>query len=344
MSIRSAVEARTLSALLALPEHVQRRLGGRPDVRDGEPLAADLQLMLRLQRLARKQGLVSKPPLEKSRRDMLENTRVVGGRQPIGSVRELEVAGLPARHYVPTSPAATSGPGPLLLFFHGGGFLNGDLESHDAPCRVLAEESGVPVLAVEYRCGPEAAFPSAFDDAVAAHRWVVDNADALDADSTRLGVAGDSAGGNIAAWTAIVAARAGTPLAWQLLVYPCTDPRRATTSLELFGEGYYLTRDFMDHVNDIYLPTDAERDDERVQLLRTELPRGLAAAYVVTAGFDPLRDEGETYAGRLADAGVAVELQRFPDQIHGFLNIVGVGSSSRAAVLEIAEHVRKALA
>lgn len=342
MSIRSAIEARTLNALLALPEGVQRRLGGRPDVRDGEPLAADLQLMLRLQRLARKQGLVSQPPLEQSRRDMLENTKVVGGRQPIGAVRDLEVAGLPARHYLPSSPAV-AGAGPLLLFFHGGGFLNGDIESHDAPCRVLAEESGVPVLAIEYRCGPEAAFPAAFDDAVAAHRWVVDNAEALDADPARLGVAGDSAGGNIAAATAIAAARAGTPLAWQLLVYPCTDPRRATKSLELFGEGYYLTRDFMDHVNDIYLPTAAERDDERVRLVAAELPQGLAAAYVVTAGFDPLRDEGETYAQRLADAGVVVEVQRFPDQIHGFLNIVGVGSSSRAAVLEIAQHVRKAL-
>jgi acetyl esterase len=343
VSIRSAVEARTLNALLALPEGVQRRLGGRPDVQDGEPLAADLQLMLRLQRLARKRGLVSQPPLEVSRRDMLENARVVGGRQPIGAVRDLEVAGLPARHYLPSDPVDPSGAGPLLLFFHGGGFLNGDLESHDAPCRVLAEESGVPVLAVEYRCGPETAFPGAFDDAEAAHRWVVDNADSLGADPARLGVAGDSAGGNIAAWTAIAAARAGTPLAWQLLLYPCTDPRRTTKSLQLFEEGYYLTRDFMDHVNDVYLPTATERDDERVQLLATELPQGLAAAYVVTAGFDPLRDEGETYAQRLADAGVAVEVQRFPDQIHGFLNIVGVGSSSRAAVLEIAQHVRKAL-
>lgn len=343
MSIRSAVEARTLATLLSLPERVQRTLGGRPVVLDGEPLAADLQLMLRLQRAARKQGLAGQQPLAEGRREMLENAKLAGGRQPIGAVRDLEVAGLPARHYLPSSPVVPSGPGPLLLFFHGGGFLYGDLDSHDAPCRVLAEQSGVPVLAVDYRIGPEGAFPAAFDDAVAAHRWVVDNPDAVGADPSRLGVAGDSAGGNIAAWVAIDAARAGTPLAWQLLVYPCADPYRATASSELFADGFYLSRAFMDHANATYLPTPAERDDERVNLLATEVPAGLAAAYVVTAGFDPLRDEGEAYARRLSDAGVPVELQRFPDQIHGFLNIVGVGRSSRAGVEEIAEHLRKAL-
>lgn len=343
MSLRTVAETRTLELLMGLPERVQRLLGGRPVVRDGEPLAADVQLMLRLQRLAREQGLSGQPPLEKGRRDMLNNARMAGGRQRIGAVRDLEVAGLPARHYVPSSPLVETGPGPLLLFFHGGGFVYGDLDSHDAPCRLLAEESGVPVIAVDYRVGPEGAFPAAFDDTVAAHRWVVDNAGSLGVDPERIGVAGDSAGGNLAAWTAIAAAREGTPLAWQLLIYPCTDPRRATKSLELFGEGFYLSRDFMEHVNDLYLPTAAERDDERVSLLVTEVPQGLAPAYVVTAGFDPLRDEGESYAHRLSDAGVPVELQRFPDQIHGFLNIVGVGRSSRAGVLEITEHVRKAL-
>ncbi len=172
---------------------------------------------------------------------------------------------------------------------------------------------------------------------------MVDHAAELGVDPPRIGVGGDSAGGNLAAWLAIRAARSDVPLAWQLLVYPCTDPRRDTESHRLFGEGFYLTRDFIERVNDIFLPTDEDRDDERVRLLAAELPAGLAPAYVVTAGFDPLRDEGEAYARRLADAGVPVELQRFDDQIHGFLNIVGVGRSSRAAVDVVADRLKDAL-
>lgn len=338
MSIRTAVEARALSTLMGLPAGAQRLVSGRPLVLDGQTLAPDLQVMLTLQRLARKADLAGAGVIE-GRAGMRANAALVGGRQPIGSIRDLAVADLPARLY---EPSRRSGSG-LLLFFHGGGFLYGDLTSHDAPCRLLAEESGVRVLAVEYRVGPEAAFPAAFDDAEAALRWVHENAAELDVDPQRIGVAGDSAGGNLAAYTAIAAARSGLPLAFQLLVYPCTDADRGTESLRLFGEGLYLTAESIATFNDTYLPRPEDRVDERVNLLDIDLPAGLAPAYVATAGFDPLRDEGEDYARRLVDAGAEVELKRFADQIHGFLNITGVGRSSRAAVREIAGRLRAAL-
>jgi acetyl esterase len=326
---------------MRLPEPVQRVLAGPPLDIDGQRLDTDVQLMLRMQRVARVKGS-EELPIPQGRAQMVRTAGLVRGHQPVGAVRELEVAGLPARHYLPSERPKV--PGPVLLFFHGGGFLYGDLDSHDGPCRVLAEQAGVPVLSVAYRLGPESAFPTAFDDAEAAHRWVVDHAAELGVDPQRIAVGGDSAGGNIAAWVAIAAARGGVPLAWQLLVYPCTYPDRDTESLRLFGEGLYLTREFIEMANSVFLPTELERKDERVALLDAELPAGLAPAYVCTAGFDPLRDEGEQYAARLEGGGHAVELERFPGQIHGFLNVVGVGRTSRAAVDRIAERLKDALA
>lgn len=342
MNVRTTVETLALRSLMGLPEPVQRVLGGRGAVLDGQTLAPDLRLMLRLQQIARR-GDLGAEEIAAGRAAMRANAAIVGGDQPIGAVRELTVAGLPARHYLPHGARSASRPEPVLVFFHGGGFLYGDLDSHDAPCRLLAEESGVPVLAVEYGVGPESPFPGGFDDAVAAVRWVLEHADELGVDPARVGVAGDSAGGNIAAWTAIAAAREGLPLAFQLLIYPCTDPDRQTESLRLFGQGHYLTAEAIAMFNEIYLPTDQARADERVNLLDIVLPDGLAPAHVVTAGFDPLRDEGESYAARLSEAGVEVDVRRYDDQIHGFLNIVGAGRSSRAAVIEIAARLRAAL-
>jgi acetyl esterase len=337
VSIVERVESLALHGAMALPARVQRVLAGRPVVVDGEALAVDTQLMLRMQRLVREPGAETLP-IPEGRRAVLRHARLAAGDQPIGSVREMTVAGMHARLYAPSLDR-----GGLLVFFHGGGFMYGDLDSHDAPCRFLAERSGVRVLAVDYRLGPEQAFPAAYDDAVAAYRWIVEHAADLGVDRDRLAVGGDSAGGNLAAVVAIEAARSGLPLAFQLLVYPATDAVRDTASATLFADGYYLTRAFMDLANTSYIG-DHDLRDARISPAYADLPTGLAPAYVATAGFDPLRDEGEAYARRLGAAGVPVELRRFADQIHGFFNVVGMGRTARAANAEIAAALRAGLA
>lgn len=343
MDVRERAEAETLRLLMSLPEGLQRRLAGRPVVIDGQALAAETQLMLRLQRLARIPGAETLP-IPDGRIAILHQAAMTGGAQPVGAVRDLPAGRLPARLYTPSDAV---GPLPLLVFFHGGGFMYGDLDSHDAPCRFLAERAGVRVLAIDYRLGPEDPFPAAYDDALTAYQWVVDHAESLGADPARLGVGGDSAGGNLAAVVAIEAARQGWPLAFQLLVYPATDCARQTRSFELFAEGFYLTARFMELANESYLPPGLDLRDPRVSPLHADLAGlndNLAPAYVVTAGFDPLRDEGEAYARKLVEAGVEVELKRFPDQIHGFFNIVGVGRRSRAAMAEVAVRLAAGLA
>ena len=321
MTLVGSVEKLGLHQAMRLPERVQRILAGRPIVVDGQTLAVDVQFQLRLKSLVRRRDAETRPIAE-GRRIIRHDSRLVGGDQPIGRVRDLVAGGRPARLYTPTGAPSS---GPLLVFFHGGGFMHGDLETHDPACRFLAEQAGVRVLAIDYRLGPEHRFPAAYDDAVAAYAWAVEHAAELGADPERIGVGGDSAGGTLSAGVAIEAARRGWPCRVQLLIYPATDGRRQTRSADLFATGFYLTRAYMDLANQSYMTSEADLDDPRFSPARAEIPDGLAPALVFTAGFDPLRDEGEAYAQKLTDAGVAVETTRFPDQIHGFLNIVGTG-------------------
>ncbi|MEQ4523928.1 alpha/beta hydrolase [Nocardioides kribbensis] len=345
-ALAHAAQKAALGAAMSLPPSVQRRLAGSPVVLDGQTLAVDTQLMLKLQKLS------GDPPIETmafpdGRVQARVQTAMAGGKQPIGAVRDLEVAGLPARLYTPrarVSVAVRQPPAPLLVFFHGGGFFFGDLDTHDATCRILAERGEALVLAVDYRLAPEHRFPAAYDDAVAAYRWAVEHVEELGVDRDRIAVGGDSAGGNLAAGVALEAARSGLPCAFQLLVYPATDATRATESLRLFGAGFYLSAEFMELANDSYMTEGLDPRDPRLSPAYADVPEGVAPAYVCTAGFDPLRDEGEAYARKLSDAGVTVELKRFEDQIHSFFNIVGVGRSSRAAVAEIADRLRAGLA
>jgi len=338
MHAKTRLERLGLVGAMSLPESVQRVLAGRPVRLDGNQLATDVQLMLRLQRLARLPG-AEELPIEEGREVLRVTTGHTAGDQPIGSVRSLRIADLPARLYVPEGAPPV---GPLLVFFHGGGFWCGDLDSHDAACRFQAGQAGVRVLSVDYRLAPEHAFPAAHDDAAAAYAWAVEHAAELGADPARIGVGGDSAGGNLAAGVAIEAARHGWPCAVQLLVYPSTQAHRATRSFELFGEGFYLTRGFTARGEETYA-SGVPADDPRLSPLHADLPAGLAPALVHTAAFDPLRDEGEAYADRLRAAGAEVALTRFDDQIHGFLNIVGVGRTSRAANLRVARALATAL-
>jgi acetyl esterase len=344
---RTAAETLALRIAMALPEPVQRALLRRPLVLDGQRLSTEIQMMLRLQKLARQPEL-GVLPLAQARSVVVTQGRMVAGHQPIGALRELVVDGaagpLPARLYIPSSRVGPD-PVPTLMFFHGGGMALGDLDSHDGACRRLAETSGVQVLSVDYGLAPEQPFPAPVQDCFAAYQWLTKNTDAVHADPARLAVGGDSAGGYLAATTAVLAAEAGLPLALQLLIYPVTDYVNRSRSRDLFdGGGLYLNREGMDRLTDWYLPDPADRTDPLASvLLRREFPSGMAPAHVVTAGFDPLRDEGEAYADLLADHGVPVTRKRYPSMVHGFFNIVGVGREARVHAAEIATATRDLL-
>jgi acetyl esterase len=335
-------------ALAGLPPQLQVRLSGRPPVKlDGDTLAPDIQLMLSLMERRKVPPLETLSPPEA--RTMRRRLAAIFGGTPIavGPVNDLELdtatsggpVALRARHYAPAEPG---GPHPLLVFFHGGGFLYGDLDTHDAVCRVLCRHGGVHVLAVDYRLAPEHRFPAAVEDARAALRWAQANAQELGADPARVGVGGDSAGGNLAAVATQLAAHdEGPGPAIQLLIYPATDSTTRRPSRELFGEGFLLTRAQMDWFEENYLGEEhAHTRDPRASPLLAEDLSGLAPALVVTAAFDPLRDEGEEYARALLAAGTPATLRRFPGMTHAFVSFAGVSRGCREALIEIAGAMR----
>jgi len=334
-------------ALAALPPAVQVRLSGKPPVRiDGDTLAAEMQLTLALLERRGEPAPETLGPVH-ARRERRRLAAIYAGRPAsVGAVRELEIEGEPplrARHYAPLDPG---GPQPLLVYYHGGGFTYGDLDTHDGVCRMLCRHAGVHVLAVDYRLAPEDPFPAAVEDARRALAWACRRAALLGADGERIAVGGDSAGGNLAAVVAQLAARDGGPAtAVQLLIYPATDFSRRRRSRELFGEGFLLTEAEMDWFERNYLGSDAARKlDPRASPLLAEDLSGLAPAIVVTAAFDPLRDEGEEYASALRAAGTPVALRRFPGFIHAFIGGCGVSRACREAVIEIAGATRAMLA
>ncbi|WP_445258403.1 alpha/beta hydrolase [Nocardioides aurantiacus] len=346
--LRFTLERLLLRLLMGLPPQVQRVLRGRPRRLDGLELAPELQLMLAAQRLGRIPDF-STLPLADARMAYRRLTRMIGGRPPLAAYRDLQVDGatgpVDARLYVPTSciGAASS---PTLLFLHGGGWMYGDLETHDPFCRVLAETAGIQVLAVDYRRTPEHRFPSASDDCKAAYRWLVEHAEEVGADVDRLGVGGDSAGGALSASTAIFAAEAGLPMRLQLLIYPGADWVEESESRRLFGpEGLVLTQAFLDGARENFFDPDAvdEHHPDASALRRTDFPERIAAAHVVTAGFDPLRDEGEAYAALLEKQGVEVDLTRYASMVHGFIHFTDVGRECPAYVREISERAGAAL-
>ena len=261
----------------------------------------------------------------------------------VAAVRELKAGNVPLRLYRPLGSAAARVL-PVLVYYHGGGWTIGDLDTHDTLCRELANGSGCAVLAVDYRLAPEHRFPAAVDDAVAALRWVHANAGELKLDAGRIAVGGDSAGGNLAAVVAILARDAGdVPLQFQLLIYPATDQRRGSASHQSNGQGYLLTRDSVAYYHDHYLPEAAMDLDWRASPLLHEFLRDLPPALVLTAGYDPLRDEGLEYAQRLTEAGNRAALVCFERQIHGFITMGRVIDEANVAVQLCAAQLRQAL-
>lgn len=247
---------------------------------------------------------------------------------------------IPVRIYTPQG----TGPFGVLVFFHGGGWVICSVESHDGVCRTLANTAGCVVVSVDYRLAPEHPFPAASEDCYAATRWVADNAASIRVDADRIAIGGDSAGGNLAAAVALMARERGGPtLRHQMLVYPVTDYTFDTPSYAENAEGYLLTRNDMRWFWGHYLTSDADGDDPLASVLRADL-RGLPPAHVVTAEFDPLRDEGEAYASRLRDAGVATTMTRFDGMIHGFFSMGAAMDAAGTAVDEAARELAAALA
>jgi acetyl esterase len=333
----------TVRALDALPPRLQVRLSGQLPIRlDGDTLAPEVQLGLAMRGRRHEPRPETLTPGEARRRRRQLMAIYAGKPTAVDSVADLEldtVVALRARHY---APPETGGPHPLLVYYHGGGFTYGDLDTHDGVCRILCRHAGAHVLAVDYRLAPEHRFPAAVEDAHASLRWAFANAAALSADPRRIGVGGDSAGGNLAAVVAQLAARdGGPPPVLQLLIYPATDFSQRHRSRELFSDGFLLTDSEMQWFETNYLGAgSADARDPRASPLLAEDLSGLAPALVVTAAFDPLRDEGEAYARALSDAGTPATLRRFPGFIHGFVSVAGVSRSSRDAVVEIAGATR----
>jgi acetyl esterase len=233
---------------------------------------------------------------------------------------------------------------PALVYFHGGGWVIGDLDTHDVLCRELANGSGCCVVSVDYRLGPEHRFPAAVDDCIAATTWTQRNAAALGIDATRLAVGGDSAGGNLAAVVAIAVRDAGeVALDYQLLIYPATDMRRGAASHKSNAQGFLLTADTLAYFHEHYLADQSRDTDWRASPLLHEDLGKLPPALVLTAGYDPLRDEGLAYAQRLSDAGNRATHICFERQIHGFITMGRVIDEANAAVAICAAELRRAL-
>jgi acetyl esterase/lipase len=348
LGLADRLEIAAARAIAALPRVAKRRIAGAPIRRDGLELDLDMQVLLKLEERDPRPPLSTRTPAE-ARDDLRHAVRVVAGAPiALASIRETTVAGaagpLPARLYVPyvEEPEAQA---PLVVYYHGGGWVAGDIETHDQPCRLLAKSSGARVLSVGYRLSPEHRFPAPVDDALAAFRDAVARSEELGADRTRIAVAGDSAGGHLATVTAQQAVRDDGPApAFQLLIYPVTDCVEVARSRLTFAEGFILTKPNMDWYEEQFFGADGNRRDPRASPLLADDLGGGPPALVVTAGFDPLRDEGEAYARRLREEGVRTLLRRHPGYVHGFMHALIGGAGPREAIAEMGGVLRAALA
>ncbi|MDI2124891.1 alpha/beta hydrolase [Yinghuangia seranimata] len=335
-----------LRGALALPRPLLRPMAG-PVIRSEDGTVEMPASARAVMRLIRKQMPTSLDQLGRLRADSERGGPILSGR--VGRtlrVTDLTVPGaegpVRARLYEPGGAAAE--PGPLLVFFHGGGWVLGGVESHDPVCLFLAERAGVRVLSCEYRLAPEHPFPAQFEDALAAYRHVVGDPARFGAEQGRIAVGGDSAGGNLAAAVAHAALRgeAAVP-AWTLLIYPATDVAGEYASRRVYGKGFVIDTETWTGPGGLIASMMPHAEDPRMSVLRDPDVAGLPPTYIATGGFDPLRDEGEAYGERLREAGVEVTVRRFAELFHGFASFGCVERTSGAAMAEIADAVRGAL-
>jgi len=336
--LRHAIGSTLTRAVFRLPAPVLARMAGRRREVPGQTLDLKLGFLLRAIAVLRLDTLEHLSPAVARARSG-PSLRLLAGRRPAGVTtqeRTIPGPGGPLRLRIYT-PGQVARPAPAILYMHGGGFVIGDLDTHDAPCSLLAHESGCIVASLAYRLAPEHPFPAAVDDALAGFRWLAEHGEVLGLDPARLAVGGDSAGGNLAAVIAQVATREAWTVrpAFQLLLYPATDMRREHASHREFAVGYFLSAATITWFLGHYLRGDADVLDPRASPLLTCDLRGLPPAYVAVAGFDPLRDEGRAYAERMRAADVPVQLDCHDALVHGFISL-GDGIEAAGAALRAA--------
>lgn len=281
-----------------------------------------------------------------ARKQFLELSKAVDVKpMNVGSVENQLIPGpagnIALRVYRPTG---VQGNASALIYFHGGGWVIGDLDTHDGICRWICSQSGCVVASVDYRMAPEHKFPAPLEDCLAATFWVAENGEALGIDIARIAVGGDSAGGNLAAVVSQQARDQGGPsIAYQLLIYPATDLTMSEASHQELAKGYRLTKPLMEWFIGHYLNNDSERMDSRASPLFCDDLNGLPAALVITAGFDPLRDEGVRYADKLSSSGVETTHVCYDGMIHGFFSMGGWLEKSREALDYTSQKLAEAL-
>jgi len=286
------------------------------------------------------------PPLPELRQQLRVMVSLMDEPAPaLPRIEDIRIPGpageIPARVY---SASAAKTPQPTVAYFHGGGWVQGDLETHHGLCARLAKHAGVLVVAVDYRLAPEHKFPAAVEDCLAAYRWLRTKGRDVGADLSRVAVAGDSAGGNLSAVVSQLAASAGVPApTCQVLIYPAVDFSLETSSHRELADGHVIPRDRILWYMEQYLKSDADKSDRRASPLRAPSLEGQPPAMIVTAGFDPLRDEGRAYGDRLREAGVDVVYREYPGQIHAFVSLTKAIPQGMACTLEIAQYLRQRL-
>jgi len=286
------------------------------------------------------------PPLPELRQQLRTMVTLMDEPAPaLPRVEDIRIPGpageIPARVYSSRTGGASQ---PSVAYFHGGGWVQGDLETHHGLCARLATHAGVLVVAVDYRLAPEHKFPAAVEDCLAAYRWLRAHGRDIGADPARVAVAGDSAGGNLSAVVSQLAAAGGTPLPrCQVLIYPAVDFSFDTDSHRDLADGHVIPRDRILWYAEQYLRDEADKADLRASPLRAPRLAGQPPTLIVTAGFDPLRDEGRAYGDRLREAGVAVVYREYPGQIHAFVSLTKAIPQGMACTLEIADYLRRQL-